>query len=86
MAIGDPVVENKVAIGGTSTATTNVLDSSLGNRALYVRLFADTDCFATWNENPTALNDGTDGMPMESGQPEYKWIRADYKIAVIERT
>jgi hypothetical protein len=77
--------ENLVAIGGTS-AQSGLIDGAGGNRSRRVRVFADTACFITWGENPTALTDGTEGMPMGADNPEYVEIRADHKIAVIQRT
>ncbi len=84
VALGPIKNENKVAIGGTSTQS-GLIDSAGGNRSRRVRLFADGNCFVTWGENPTATNDGAGGMPMGSENPEYVWIQADHKIAVIQR-
>ena len=85
VGIGLVVAEGKVAIGGTSTASA-VLDSTLGKKALYVRLWADGDNFTTWGaEGIEAAQDGSEGRPYASESPEYHWIRADHVIATIER-
>lgn len=83
VAAGDPIQENKVAIGGVSTPSVVLV----GNRRKRhrVRVFADTNCFATWGESPIAKDDGTDGRPLEAGSAEYFDIEAGHKIAVIER-
>ncbi len=77
--------ENVVAIGGTS-AQSGLVDSSGSNRSRRVRVFAESACFVTWGENPTALANGTDGRMVGAENPEYVEIRADHKIAVIQRT
>ena len=84
VAAGDPVQEDKVTIGVASAQT--VVITRTGRKRLRVRVFADTNCFATWGENPTAKDDGTDGRPLEAGSAEYFDIEAGHKIAVIERT
>ncbi len=84
VAAGDPVQENKVAIGVASAQS--VVITGDGRKRQRVRVFADTNCFATWGENPTALADGTDGRPLEAGSAEYFDIEAGHKIATIERT
>lgn len=78
--------EGTVDIAGASTQLSGVIDSAGGNKSRRVRVFADTDCFVTWGLNPTAVNDGSDGRAMGSGNPEYFEIQADFKIAVIQRT
>ena len=84
VAEGLPVNENKVSIGGTSTQS-GVMHAAGDNRSRVVRLFADAACFVTWGANPTALNDGTDGMPLGAENPEYIQVQADHLIAVIQR-
>ncbi len=84
VAAGDPIQEDKVAIGVGSTQSATLVGT--GRKRHRVRVFADENCFATWGENPTAKNDGTDGRPLEAGSAEYFDIEAGYKIAVIERT
>lgn len=83
VALGGPIQETAIAIGATSSQS-DVITGTLRKRRR-VRLFADVDCFATWGENPVALNDGTDGRPMGADNPEYFDIEAGHKIAVIER-
>ena len=84
VANGPVLNENKVAIGGGS-AQSGLINTGFGNESRRVRLFADTACFVTWGENPTVLSDGTEGMPVGAENPEYVEIRADHKIAVIQR-
>lgn len=84
VAAGDPVQENKVDIGVASAQSAVIIGS--GRKRQRVRVFADTNCFATWGENPTALANGTGGRPMEAGSAEYFDIEAGHKIAAIERT
>jgi len=82
--LGDPLQEFSVNIAATSTASTETISGS-GNKRRHVRLFADTNCFVIWGEDPTAVNDGSDGRPMGSDNPEYFNIQSGHKIAVIER-
>ncbi len=84
VAAGDPVQENKVTIGVASAQSAVIIGS--GRKRHRVRVFADTNCFATWGENPVAKSDGTDGRPLEAGSAEYFDIEAGHKIATIERT
>ncbi len=84
VAVGDPIQEGSVAIGGTSAASAAL--TGTGKKRRRVRLFADADCYATWGENPVAKNDGTDGRPLAASVAEYFDIEAGHKIAVIERT
>jgi hypothetical protein len=83
-ASGDPIQEDKVTIGAGSLQST-VIDGT-GRKRRRVRVFADTNCFATWGESPTAKDDGTAGRALEAGSAEYFDIEAGHKIAVIERT
>lgn len=82
VALGDPVSEQKVAIGGTSTPSTVLPGTKV---FLRVRLFAEADCYVTWAAVPVALQDGTEGRMLGAGNPEYFSIEAGDKIAVIER-
>ncbi len=84
VAMGDPIQEDKVAIGVGSTQSVVLVGT--GRKRRRVRVFADTNCFATWGENPVAKSDGTDGRPLEAGSAEYFDIEAGHKIATIERT
>ncbi len=84
VAVGDPIQENSVTIAATSTQS--VALTGTGRKRHRVRVLADVNCFATWGENPTAKDDGTDGRPLEAGSAEYFDIEAGHKIAVIERT
>ena len=83
--IGKPVQEMTVTITGTSALSAALTQ---GNNKVQrrVRLYADADCFVTWGEDPTALNDGTEGRPLGADNPESFAIDTGDKIAVIERT
>lgn len=83
-ALGNPIQEITVAIGGTSAQSAAITGS--GRKKRTVRLFADTNCFVTWGYDPTALADGTGGRPLGAENPEYVSIEAGHKIAVIQRT
>lgn len=86
VANGPVLQEGTVTIGGSSEATATVIDPTGSNRGRRVRLFADSNCFVTWGESPTAMNDGSGGRPMGSENPEYFDIQANHKIAVIQRS
>ena len=83
VALGDPIQEDVITIAAASAQSAVI--SGSGNKRKRVRLFADANCFVTWGADPTAKNDGTDGMPMGSENPEYVDIQSEHKIAVIER-
>ena len=83
VALGQPIQEDVVNIAASSTQSSVI--SGTGKKRRRVRLFADSNCFVTWGENPTAQNDGSDGMPMGSENPEYVDIESGHKIAVISR-
>ncbi len=85
VAAGPVLNEEKVAIGGAS-AQSGVMNSAGGNKSLTVRVMCDSNAYVTWGSNPTAVADGTEGRAMGSENPEYFFIKADEKIAVIERT
>ena len=84
VAAGPVLSEQAVTIGGAS-AQSAIMDASGSNKSRTVRVMADADCFVTWGEDPTALTDGTGGRPMGAENPEYFYIKADEKIAVITR-
>ncbi len=84
VAAGDPVQENIITIGSGSLQSAVITGTD--RKRQRVRVFADTNCFATWGLSPTAKDDGTDGRPLEAGSAEYFDIEAGHKIAVIERT
>ena len=87
VALGDPVQEDTVDFSGgvNSSAVISTDNPGIDNKRMRVRLFADDDCFVTWGANPTAQNDGSDGMPMGAENPEYVDIEAGHKISVIAR-
>lgn len=84
VAAGDPIQENVINIAGVSAQSAVIVGAD--RKRHRVRVFADTNCFATWGLTPTAKDDGTDGRPLEAGSAEYFDIEAGHKIAVIERT
>lgn len=84
VALGDPLQEFSINIAAMSTQSSVTITGS-GKKRRRARLFADANCFVTWGEDPTAKNDGSDGRPMGSENPEYHDIEAGHKIAVIER-
>jgi len=59
VATGDPIQEGVVTVQGSSTQSAVI--TGTGKKRRRVRVFTDTNCFVTWGENPTALNDGTEG-------------------------
>ena len=82
--IGQPIQEMTVAIGAGSLQSAALTQGN--NKAQRrVRIMADTDCFVTWGEDPTALGDGTQGRPMGAENPEVFGIETGWRIAVIER-
>ena len=82
-ALGDPLEDIVVNIAATSTPSTVIPGS--GKKRRTVRFFADANCFVTWGLDPTAKNDGSDGEPLGSENPEYHDVEAGHKIAVIQR-
>ena len=85
VAQGPVVNEDIITISSTSAQSSGVVDPAGGNKTRFVRIMADGDCWVTWGADPTALDDGTEGRMMGAENPEYWWITADQKIAVIER-
>lgn len=81
VALGDPIQETTITITGTSAQSAAITGS--GNKRKRVRLFTDTNCFVTWNADPTAS--ATDGRPMGAENHEYFDIQSEHKIAVITR-
>ena len=85
VAAGPKVNEGQVTIAGVS-AQSGVFHAGGGNKSRRVLLFSDTACFVTWGANPTALTNGTEGMPLGVENPEYIWAEAGDRLAVIART
>lgn len=83
VALGRPIQENVIDIGATSASGAVIVGT--GNRHRRVRIHVDANAFVTWDDNPTATNDGLNGRPMGAENPEYVDIAAGDKIAVIER-
>ena len=87
-AVGDPIEYGSVnisALAQTSSPLATYDASGRYNRAYVVRVFAASDCFVTWGEDPT-ITGGSDGIALAAGVAEYFSIRDGYRIAVIERT
>lgn len=86
VAQGPVLNEGVITIAGTSAAS-GVMDSAAQptNQSRRVRIAVDTDCWVTWDADPAAVNDGSDGRMMFAGSWEYVEIQANHKIAVIER-
>ena len=86
-ALGDPIQEEKVAIGAGSlkSAVITATGASATNVRRVVRLYAIADCFVTWGADPTAVTDGTDGRAIGADSPEYFDIQAGHFVAVITR-
>jgi hypothetical protein len=82
VAIGH-IQYDTVAIGAGSVQSAVIVGDKKRHRR--VRLFADADCFVADGDNPTATGDGASGMPLGAENPEYVWIYAGQKFAVIER-
>lgn len=82
VALGDPLQEFQVDIGGASTESADPIVGE-GRKKRRIRLFADADCFVTWGETPVAVS--TASRPMGAENPEYFEIEAGHKIAVITR-
>ena len=87
VARGDVRTENVIAVGGTSTQSSAVVDAAAGNvnDKRRVRVYSDVDAIVNWGSNPTALQDGTGGRFMGADNPEYFHMLAGDLIAVIER-
>jgi len=83
VALGDPIQEMVVTVAGASDVSDVIVGKNRERNR--IRLLTDTNCFVTWGEDPTATNDGLNGRPMGSENPEYFDIEAGYKIAVIQR-
>ena len=84
VALGLPALEESVAYT-TSSVQSTVLPVQTPGIDYRVRIFSDADCFVTWGENPTALQDGTSGRPIGANNPEYFSIKNGHRLAVIER-
>lgn len=86
VALGDPVQEDTVTVGGTSQQSAAIDNGSANaaNKRMRLRVATDTDCFVTWGADPTAQNDGSDGRPLWADNPEYFDVEAGHKLAVIQ--
>ena len=88
-ALGDPIQQLTITVGGASAQSTALTSSGTGtaaNKKRTVRMFSDTDCFIAWGEDPTALNDGSGGIAVGTETPEYFSITAGHKVACISRS
>ena len=88
-ALGDPLQEEKVAIGAGSLKSNTISGSATSpvgtGKPTTCRLYAIADCFVTWGADPTALIDGSAGRALGADNPEYFNILSGDKIAVIQR-
>lgn len=80
-----PVVNEQAISFTTPSAAGGLIDANGGNKPRYVRVCSNADCWVTWGESPVAKTDGTDGRILGAENPEYFYILANEKIAVIER-
>ena len=78
-----PIQEMVVTVGAGSLKSSAI--TGTGKFVRRVRLFTDTDCFVAWGSDPTAVGDGTAGMPLGAENPEFVGVRTGDFIAVIER-
>ena len=83
VALGPPVQEMVVTVGAGSLKSAAIAGDT--KKLQRVRLFSDTDCFVTWNADPTAVGDGSSGRALAAEVAEYFEIEAEHFVAVIER-
>lgn len=78
IAMAPPLAEQTVAIGGSSTPSTN----AFGNATRFVRVHVDAICSIAFGTSPAAT---TANMRMIAGQTEYFAVNpgGGHKIAVI---
>lgn len=83
---GPVLNEGLQTVAGTSSQT-GVMDPAGGAQSRSVRLATTEKVWVTWGDDPTALQDGSDGRMMgpDISTVEYFDIPADSKIAVIAR-
>ena len=93
--LGIAVFENAVEVlfdRPAAIISVSITNGSLQSAAIpgptgkirHCRIFADTDCFFTWGENPT-VSGFTDGLGLGAENPEVVGIKAGDLVAVIER-
>ena len=61
--LGQSDQEMTITVAGTSAQSSTVTVPANGAGKRLARLYTDTDCFVTWGANPTAVNDGSSGIP-----------------------
>ena len=85
IANAPPVVEQTVAIGGSSTQIANAFGGTGGTqfRTALIRVATDSICSIAIGANPTAT---TSNMRMAANSVEYFSVMPNHKIAVITNT
>ena len=78
-----PVQQMTITVAASSAQSAAITGQA--SKVRNVRLYTDTDCFVEWGADPTALNDGTGGIPLGADNPEVIGMRAGDLIATIER-
>jgi hypothetical protein len=81
VAMGAPLQEMTVAIGGASTQSAAIGGSARAHRR--IRLLADSKCHVAIGTDPTA---GSTSLPLTLEGAEYFFAEAGWKVAVVQRT
>jgi hypothetical protein len=87
-AAGDPIQYLSVPIGALAQNSDPLVtydEAGRFGRRYAVRVFAASDCFFNWGQNPTVTG-AADGIPLAAGVAEYFRVKDRDRIAVIERT
>lgn len=85
VAVGLVVQQETLTISGVSQQTPAIIGTGGIPRHYRARLHAEANCFVQSGDDPTALNDYTQGMPLGAENPEYVDIQTGRRFAVIER-
>lgn len=83
---GTVLLEEVVSVTGASLQSSAVPTTGVVGPLAGVRVHSDADCYVTWGDNPTALDDGTEGRAVGAENPEYFGVPPGQKLAVISRT
>lgn len=81
VAMGAPLQEMTVSIGGASAQSTVIAGSARAHRR--VRLLADSKCHVAIGADPTAA---ATSLPLTPEGAEYFFAEAGWKVAVVQRT
>lgn len=91
-----PALSQTVAIGAASTQSAAFGTGMIGsynadgtpittpNQTQHVRLVATSACWVAFGSNPTAAASTSPSIYLPAGTPEYFWVVAGEKIAVIQ--